>query len=67
MFRSLTYGEVLQPIVTEVEQQIKQIHEKIDERIDSNQFRVLKSFQDFKVSDSHFNPSTGYGLWQGHT
>ena len=61
MFRSLTYGEVLQPIVTEVEQQIKQIHEQIDERIDSNQFRVLKSFQDFKVSDSHFNPSTGYG------
>ena len=61
MFRSLTYGEVLQPIVTEVEQQIKPIHEKIDERIDSNQFRVLKSFQDFKVSDSHFNPSTGYG------
>ena len=61
MFRSLTYGEVLQPIVTEVEQQIKQIHEEIDERIDSNQFRVLKSFQDFKVSDSHFNPSTGYG------
>ena len=61
MFHSLTYGEVLQPIVTEVEQQIKQIHEKIDERIDSNQFRVLKSFQDFKVSDSHFIPSTGYG------
>src|SRR6476620_4884702 len=61
MFRSLTYGEVLQPIVTEVEQQIKQIHERIDERIDSNQFRVLKSFQDFKISDSHFNPSTGYG------
>ena len=61
MFRSLTYGEVLQPIVTEVEQQIKPIHDKIDERIDSNQFRVLKSFQDFKVSDSHFNPSTGYG------
>jgi cystathionine beta-lyase family protein involved in aluminum resistance len=61
MFRSLTYGEVLQPIVTEVEQQIKPIHDKIDERIDSNQFRVLKSFQDFKVSDSHFIPSTGYG------
>ena len=48
MFRSLTYGEVLQPIVTEVEQQIKQIHEKIDERIDSNQFRVLKSFQNYQ-------------------
>jgi len=61
MFRSLTYGEVLQPLVAEVEQQIKEIHAEIDERIDRNQFRVLKSFQQNKVSDSHFIPSTGYG------
>lgn len=61
MFRSLTYGEVLQPLVAEVEQQIKPIHEKIEERIDHNQFRVLNSFQQHQVSDSHFIPSTGYG------
>src|SRR4051812_29423522 len=61
MFRSLTYGEVLQPLVAEVEQQIKPMHEVIEERIDRNQFRVLNSFQHHKVSDSHFTPSTGYG------
>lgn len=61
MFQSLTFGEVLKPLVEEVEQQIKSIHTEIDERMDRNQFRVLKSFQQNKVSDSHFIPSTGYG------
>ena len=61
MFHSLTYGELLQPMVADVEHQIKPIHEKINERVDLNQYRVLKSFQDYRVSDSHFIPSTGYG------
>jgi cystathionine beta-lyase family protein involved in aluminum resistance len=61
MFQQLSQGEKLQPIVKEVEQQISEVLKKIDERIDENQFRVLKSFQNFKVSDSHFIPSTGYG------
>ena len=61
MFQSLKYGNELKPLVEEVEQMIKPIHEKIEERIDRNQFRVLKSFQNHKVSDSHFIPSTGYG------
>ena len=34
---------------------------KIEERIDENQFRVLRSFQKHRVSDGHFIPSTGYG------
>ncbi|MBG9542030.1 hypothetical protein ABE29_04135 [Cytobacillus firmus] len=61
MFQQLSQGEKLQPIVKEVEQQISEVLKNIDERIDENQFRVLKSFQNFKVSDSHFIPSTGYG------
>ncbi|MBG9589099.1 aminotransferase class I/II-fold pyridoxal phosphate-dependent enzyme [Cytobacillus firmus] len=61
MFQQLSQGEKLQPIVKEVEQQISEVLKTIDERIDENQFRVLKSFQNFKVSDSHFIPSTGYG------
>lgn len=61
MFQQLSQGEKLQPIVKEVEQQISEVLSNIDERIDENQFRVLKSFQNFKVSDSHFIPSTGYG------
>lgn len=61
MFQQLSQGEKLQPIVKEVEQQISGVLKNIEERIDENQFRVLKSFQNFKVSDSHFMPSTGYG------
>ena len=40
---------------------IKTIHKQIDERAESNQFKVLKSFQKHRVSDSHFIPTTGYG------
>ncbi|KAB7664299.1 aminotransferase class I/II-fold pyridoxal phosphate-dependent enzyme [Bacillus sp. B1-b2] len=61
MYEQLTYGKQLEPLVKEVEKQIKEIHQKIDERIDYNQFRVLNSFQNHKVSESHFIPSTGYG------
>lgn len=61
MFQQLSQGDKLRPMVREVEHQISQVLEKIDQRIDDNQFRVLNSFQNFKVSDSHFIPSTGYG------
>lgn len=61
MFTQLKNGQKLQLIVSEIEQQIAGIHKRIDERIDSNQFRVLQSFQKNRVSDSHFIPTTGYG------
>ncbi|MEH7177070.1 aminotransferase class I/II-fold pyridoxal phosphate-dependent enzyme [Neobacillus vireti] len=61
MFQQLKNGEKLQQIVRGVEQQIGDVHKEIDERIESNQFRVLKSYQEHRVSDSHFIPSTGYG------
>lgn len=61
MFQHLKNGGVLQSLVHEVEDQIRSIHQEIEHRIDTNQFRVLKSFQNHKVSDSHFIPSTGYG------
>lgn len=61
MFQDLKNGEILQPLVYEVEQQIVSVQREIEERIDNNQFRVLRSFQNHKVSDSHFIPSTGYG------
>ncbi|WHY79468.1 methionine gamma-lyase family protein [Neobacillus sp. WH10] len=61
MFQQLKNGEKLRPIVREVEKQVSAIHKEIDERIEVNQFRVLRSFQNKRVSDSHFIPSTGYG------
>lgn len=61
MFTQLKNGPLLQPLVREVEQQIAGVHKKLEERIDTNQFRVLRSFQKHRVSDSHFIPTTGYG------
>ncbi|MHC0039582.1 methionine gamma-lyase family protein [Pseudoneobacillus sp. C159] len=61
MFQDLKFGEDLNLLVKEIESQISPIHQEIEERIEKNQFRVLKSFQNHKVSDSHFIPSTGYG------
>jgi len=61
MIQQLSNGEKLQPIVKEVEQQIAPVLTEIDERIDENQYRVLKSFQNHRVSDAHFIPTTGYG------
>ncbi|MFP7296204.1 aminotransferase class I/II-fold pyridoxal phosphate-dependent enzyme [Neobacillus niacini] len=61
MFQELKNGEKLQQIVRNVEQQILEVHKGIEERIENNQFRVLKSYQKHRVSDSHFIPTTGYG------
>jgi cystathionine beta-lyase family protein involved in aluminum resistance len=61
MFQQLKNGEKLRPIVEQVENQIAKTHKEIDAKIEMNQFRVLKSFQKHRVSDSHFIPTTGYG------
>ncbi len=61
MFTELDYGKLISELVEETEQEIKEVHTKIDKNIDYNQYQVLKSFQDNRVSDSHFIPSTGYG------
>lgn len=61
MYQYLRHGNKLSPIVKKVEEKIRHVHEQIDCKVEANQFRVLKSFQKYKVSDSHFIPSTGYG------
>lgn len=61
MYQYLTHGEVLKPIATKAEAMISHLHKEVEERIEENQFRVLKSFQAHRVSDSHFIPTTGYG------
>ncbi|TYS46723.1 aminotransferase class I/II-fold pyridoxal phosphate-dependent enzyme [Bacillus infantis] len=61
MFQHLEYGSRIQELASQAEEKIASVHKKIDQRIEANQFRVLESFQHYKVSDSHFIPSTGYG------
>lgn len=61
MFNYLKHGRTLAPIVKKIEEQIKDIHDNIERQSEANQFRILRSFQKHRVSDSHFIPTTGYG------
>jgi cystathionine beta-lyase family protein involved in aluminum resistance len=61
MFQHLKNGKRLQHLAKEIESQISEVHKEIAERVETNQYRVLQSFQKHRVSDSHFIPSTGYG------
>jgi len=61
MFQHLINGDKIQVIVEQTEKQIAEVHRQIDKKVDENQFRVLQSFQNHRVSDTHFIPSTGYG------
>ncbi|QGQ46297.1 aminotransferase class I/II-fold pyridoxal phosphate-dependent enzyme [Metabacillus sediminilitoris] len=61
MFNYLKHGRTLAPIVKKIEEQIKDILDNIERQSEANQFRVLRSFQKHRVSDSHFIPTTGYG------
>ena len=61
MYQHLKYGKQLQELSERVEEKLSTLHKLADNVVESNQFRVLSSFQNNKVSDSHFNPSTGYG------
>ncbi|RIW28558.1 hypothetical protein D3H55_21525 [Bacillus salacetis] len=61
MYQYLTHGKQLQALAEKAEDRISLIHQKIDRQAETNQFRVLSSFQRHRVSDSHFIPTTGYG------
>ena len=61
MFQNMKNKEIIQELVEKVEKKIAPFHKEVEEMIDYNQYRVLESFRENKVTDSHFNPSTGYG------
>ncbi|RXI97923.1 hypothetical protein DS745_16345 [Anaerobacillus alkaliphilus] len=61
MYEQFTNGLKLKQLVKEVEEQIKEVHASIEERIEENQYKVLQAFRSHQVSDFHFTPSTGYG------
>ncbi|MGR9050067.1 methionine gamma-lyase family protein [Halobacillus faecis] len=51
----------IQELKQRVEKEIKNQHHRVDEIVENNQEKVLKAFHKLRVSDSHFNPTTGYG------
>lgn len=47
--------------IQEVERDIAHLYKNADEIAAVNQIKVLKAMQDCRLSDTHFNDSTGYG------
>ncbi|MCA0988134.1 aminotransferase class I/II-fold pyridoxal phosphate-dependent enzyme [Guptibacillus algicola] len=61
MFNHFTHQEQLKQLSNEAEDRIQPMIKEIDQRVESNQYRVLEAFHNNKISDYHFTPSTGYG------
>lgn len=53
--------EWISSLMEQIEQQIDPAIKKIERVIDQNQWKVIHAFQKFRVSDFHFQSSTGYG------
>ena len=51
----------LQTRGAEIHRQLQPAYAAIDEISEYNQLKMLKAFQDFGISESHFAPTTGYG------
>lgn len=61
MFDLLQHGEAIKPVASKIEGKLQEQFQLVDTLVETNQFRVLQSFQQHRVSDAHFIPSTGYG------
>ncbi len=54
-------GDRVIELAEQAEIDAKEVFERIDEVKQTNQLKVIKAMQDNKLSDSHFNGTTGYG------
>ena len=61
MYKEYGISEEIESLAKQVEEEIKPELEKIDKICQINSLKVLKAFQKYKVSEVHFNSSTGYG------
>jgi cystathionine beta-lyase family protein involved in aluminum resistance len=57
----MQFSDKLQATIERAEQKIAGAIHQIDRLIDPNQWKVVSAFQKHRVSDYHFNSSTGYG------
>ena len=53
--------ELLADLIVKVDNKIQPVFKEIQEKALFNQGKVLEAFRKHRVSDYHFNPSTGYG------
>ncbi|MEX2461340.1 MAG: methionine gamma-lyase family protein [Paenibacillaceae bacterium] len=57
----MLFSDKIQAAIEQVERRISGAIQQIDKLIDPNQWKVVAAFQKHRVSDYHFNSSTGYG------
>lgn len=63
MYKELGISENVLEMANEVEKEIEHIFEKLEENCLKSSMKVLKAFQDNKVSTTDFNEITGYGYY----
>lgn len=61
MYNLFGISDESRKIVLDEESKIKKQFEEIDNMCDINSLKVLKAFNDNKISEVHFNSTTGYG------
>ena len=61
MYNELGMSDELVKKARETEKQIEPVFKQIEDVCEYNSIKVLKAFQDNRISDIHFNQTTGYG------
>lgn len=61
MYKEYGIDEKIEKLAQEVQEEIKEEIEKVNQICEKNSLKVIKAFQKHKVSEVHFNSSTGYG------
>ena len=62
MYEKFGISKNLEDLSIKVEQELKPIFEKIDKIAEKNSLKVIEAFQKNKLSQTHLNTSTGYGI-----
>ena len=61
MYKEYGIDEKLEELTEKVEKDLKEEFYKVDRICEKNSLKVLRAFQKYRVSEVHFNQSTGYG------
>lgn len=61
MYQELGISDQVFEFASKIEDEIKDKFKAIDDIAEYNQMKVIKAMQNHKISEAHFNPTTGYG------
>lgn len=61
MYEQFKVSSKIEELSIKVEKDVEEIYKKIDKICEFNSLKVLKAFQDNKISEMHFGSTTGYG------